>query len=259
MRDGPAGATGGAPAGALGGSGRADERSRRQLEERGDGLDLVDRERELPLDPPVGRADRPADSGAETAGRQAPGLELATDDSRGPLAGCLVHEWNAKGLTVVRQWNSDGVGVSGGSPNRASCSRSVVVFHFWPYAAAMSTNEKALEERIADELRAEMARQDRSIRWLAEQIGESHVTVARWVKGRTSPGINHLDAMCRALSMTIADLLQAVERNGGYTPTPLGGVPSPRSAVVRHQGLEPRTRCVTPVRLVDTVRELAVA
>lgn len=96
----------------------------------------------------------------------------------------------------------------------------------------MDTHGRRLGQRMAAELRAEMARQGRSRRWLSEQIGESHVTVGRWVKGDTPMSLDSLDAMCRALGLTIADLLAAVERNGGYEMAPLIGQrdPSERSA-----------------------------
>ena len=82
----------------------------------------------------------------------------------------------------------------------------------------MNIQDRSLGQRMAAEIRAEMARQDRSIRSLAEQIGESHVTVGRWVKGRTSMSLNALDSVCQALGLSVADLLAAVERNGGYDP-----------------------------------------
>ena len=88
----------------------------------------------------------------------------------------------------------------------------------------MSTNGRSLGQRMAAELRAEMARQGVSRRQLADRIGESHVTVGRWVKGETPVSLDALDSMCRALGLTIADLLDAVERNGGYEL-----MPSPRS------------------------------
>lgn len=78
--------------------------------------------------------------------------------------------------------------------------------------------DRYLEPRIAAELRAELARQGHSRHWLADQIGKPVTTVARWLRGPQSPGLNDLDAMCQALGMTIADLLSAVERNGGYQP-----------------------------------------
>jgi transcriptional regulator with XRE-family HTH domain len=81
--------------------------------------------------------------------------------------------------------------------------------------------DKYLEQRIAAELRAELARQGHSRHWLAEQIGKPVTTVARWLRGPQSPGLNDLDAMCQALDMSIADLLVAVEKNGGYGRVPL--------------------------------------
>lgn len=81
--------------------------------------------------------------------------------------------------------------------------------------------DRYLEPRIAAELRAELARQGRSRHWLAEQIGKPVTTVARWLRGPQSPGLNDLDAICQALNMTIADLLAAVQRNGGYEVVPI--------------------------------------
>ena len=81
--------------------------------------------------------------------------------------------------------------------------------------------DKYLEQRIAAELRAELARQGRSRHWLAEQIGKPVTTVARWLRGPQSPGLNDLDAICQALGMSIADLLSAVERNGSYSRIPI--------------------------------------
>lgn len=80
--------------------------------------------------------------------------------------------------------------------------------------------DRYLEPRIAAELRAELARQGRSRHWLAEQVGKPVTTVARWLRGPQSPGLNDLDAICQALGMTIPDLLGAVIRNGGYEPVP---------------------------------------
>lgn len=83
----------------------------------------------------------------------------------------------------------------------------------------MTNRPGPLGQRIAAELRAELGRQELSRRWLADQIGAPHNTVARWVGGETDPPLDALDAMCRALGMSIADLLDRVERNGGYEPT----------------------------------------
>lgn len=91
-----------------------------------------------------------------------------------------------------------------------------------------------LEQRIAAELRAELARQGHSRHWLAERIGKPVTTVARWLRGPQSPGLNDLDAICQALGMNIPDLLGAVERNGGYELMPLAR--RERSAAGQRQG-----------------------
>lgn len=98
----------------------------------------------------------------------------------------------------------------------------------------MEAEDRRLTRRVAAELRAEMARQGISRRWLAEQVGESHVTVSRWVRGDTCPTLEALDAMCAVLGITIPELFGAVVRNGGYDrPDP--HIPRPRtSAVTRH-------------------------
>lgn len=74
-------------------------------------------------------------------------------------------------------------------------------------------NRPSLEARVAAELRAELARQGRSRRWLAEQTGQPLTTVARWVKGTTAPGLDELELMAEALGTTVVALLREAGRN----------------------------------------------
>lgn len=97
----------------------------------------------------------------------------------------------------------------------------------------MTNRPGPFAQRIAAELRAEMARQKMSGRALADAIGANHATVARWINGDTDPGLDGLEPMCRALGLSIADLLAAVERNGGYEVSPL---PLPRRPRTRRSG-----------------------
>ena len=83
----------------------------------------------------------------------------------------------------------------------------------------MSNRPGPLAQRIAAEIRAELGRQNRSRRWLAEQMGQSHVTVSRWVNGDGPMSLDALDAICEVLGITVADLLVRVEQNEGV-PTP---------------------------------------
>lgn len=82
----------------------------------------------------------------------------------------------------------------------------------------MTNNPGPLGQRIAAELRAELGRQNHSKRWLADQVQAPHNTVSRWLNGETAPPLDALDAICRALGLSIADLLRMVEQNGGYDP-----------------------------------------
>lgn len=75
----------------------------------------------------------------------------------------------------------------------------------------MGNRPGPLAQRIAGEIRAELGRQNHSRRWLADQIGQSHVTVARWVKGEGPMSFDNLDAICEALHISVADLLAAAD------------------------------------------------
>lgn len=80
----------------------------------------------------------------------------------------------------------------------------------------MSNRPGRLAQMIAAELRAELGRQNRSRRWLADQIDQSHVTVSRWINGDGPMSFDALDAICEALGITVGDLLAAVERLPAY-------------------------------------------
>lgn len=93
-----------------------------------------------------------------------------------------------------------------------------------------------LGKRMAAEIRAEVARQRVSGRWLAEQINAPHNTVARWLAGESAPSIDAVHDMCRALDIRMADLLAAVESGRGAprrrntdrpVPTPRQEEPAP--------------------------------
>ena len=82
----------------------------------------------------------------------------------------------------------------------------------------MTTTPGPLGQRTAAELRAELARQKKSGRWLAEQIGAPSGTVARWIGGETAPPLDALYAMCRALGINVADLVGTALRDGDLEP-----------------------------------------
>jgi transcriptional regulator with XRE-family HTH domain len=72
---------------------------------------------------------------------------------------------------------------------------------------------------VAAELRAELARQNHSRRWLAEQVGHSHVTVSRWLNDGHMPASALLE-LCHALGISAASLIGTYERGRGGARVP---------------------------------------
>lgn len=87
----------------------------------------------------------------------------------------------------------------------------------------MTTRSGPLAQKIAAELRAELGRQNKSRRWLAEQIDQPHVTVSRWVNGDGGLTFDALDSICQALGISIADLLARVPSTSAVNSQPNRG------------------------------------
>ena len=94
----------------------------------------------------------------------------------------------------------------------------------------MTSRPGPLGQLLATELRAELGRQNKSRRWLADQINAPHNTVARWVGGETTPPLDSLNDMCDALGINLAALISAAKEQmrGGRARS--GGIPFARRA-----------------------------
>jgi transcriptional regulator with XRE-family HTH domain len=138
----------------------------------------------------------------------------------------LGHEWNTNPVDGTKVKNNRvplGVlGVSlGVSAFHSFGGWSVfgLISHEWPHTVAPMTNTPGpLGQRTAAEIRAEIARQKKSGRWLADKIGAPHNTVSRWIGGDTAPPLDALYAMCRALGINVADLISEALADGDYEP-----------------------------------------
>lgn len=84
----------------------------------------------------------------------------------------------------------------------------------------MTNRPGPLGQLLAAELRAELARQNKSRRWLAEQIHQPHATVNRWLSGESSPGVDYMDDMCKVLGFDVCDLLTACQSKLGNASRP---------------------------------------
>ena len=56
-------------------------------------------------------------------------------------------------------------------------------------------------------IKAVLAEQDKTSKWLAEQVGKSACTVSRWCSNSIQPDIPTLDKISKLLDVSIKDLL----------------------------------------------------
>ena len=56
-------------------------------------------------------------------------------------------------------------------------------------------------------LKAVLVEQDKTSKWLAEQVGKSACTVSKWCNNRVQPDLNTLDKIATLLEVDWRDLL----------------------------------------------------
>lgn len=61
-------------------------------------------------------------------------------------------------------------------------------------------------------LKAVLAEQDKTSKWLAEQVGKSTCTVSKWCNNVVQPDLNTLDKIAKLLDIDVKDLLNSTEK-----------------------------------------------
>ena len=61
-------------------------------------------------------------------------------------------------------------------------------------------------------LKAVLAEQNKTSKWLAEQVGKSACTVSKWCNNVVQPDLNTLDKIAKLLDVDIKDLLNSTEK-----------------------------------------------
>jgi transcriptional regulator with XRE-family HTH domain len=72
----------------------------------------------------------------------------------------------------------------------------------------MSNNQQG---EILNRLKAVLAEQGKTSRWLAEQLGKSENTVSRWCANKVQPSIQQLNEIAQLLKVDIKDLLMSTK------------------------------------------------
>lgn len=60
---------------------------------------------------------------------------------------------------------------------------------------------------ILNRLKIVLIEQERTGKWLAEQLGKSTCTVSKWCKNTVQPDLNTLDSISKLLNVSIKDLI----------------------------------------------------
>ena len=60
-------------------------------------------------------------------------------------------------------------------------------------------------------IKAVLAEQEKTSKWLAEQVGKSACTVSKWCNNVVQPDLNTLDQIARTLKVDVKDLLNPTE------------------------------------------------
>ena len=70
----------------------------------------------------------------------------------------------------------------------------------------MSNNQQTM---MLNRLKAALAEQGRTNRWLSEQLGKSENTVSRWCANKVQTSIQQLNEIASVLDVDIKDLLNS--------------------------------------------------
>lgn len=60
-------------------------------------------------------------------------------------------------------------------------------------------------------IRVALAEQNKTNRWLAEQMGKSEITISRWVQNKAQPSLAQLLEVAKFLSVSPKDLINEVD------------------------------------------------
>lgn len=70
-----------------------------------------------------------------------------------------------------------------------------------------------MAEYSINRIRVVLAEQNKTNRWLAEQMGKSEITISRWVQNRSQPSLEQLLQVAKLLSISLKDLINDINNN----------------------------------------------
>ena len=70
-----------------------------------------------------------------------------------------------------------------------------------------------MAEYSINRIRVVLAEQNKTNRWLAEQMGKSEITISRWVQNKSQPSLEQLLQVAQLLSISPKDLINDINNN----------------------------------------------
>lgn len=74
----------------------------------------------------------------------------------------------------------------------------------------MSQIQLNMASQSINRIKVALAEQNKTNRWLAEQMGKSEITISRWVQNKTQPSLEQLLQVANFLSISPRDLINEV-------------------------------------------------
>lgn len=63
-------------------------------------------------------------------------------------------------------------------------------------------------------IKVALVEQNKTNRWLAEQMGKSEITISRWAQNKSQPSLEQLLQIASLLSVSPKDLINEILNNG---------------------------------------------
>ena len=73
----------------------------------------------------------------------------------------------------------------------------------------------SMAENSINRIRVVLAEQNKTNRWLAEQMGKSEITISRWVQNKIQPSLEQLLQVAKLLSISPKDLINDINNKSG--------------------------------------------
>ena len=71
----------------------------------------------------------------------------------------------------------------------------------------------SMAENSINRIRVVLAEQNKTNRWLAEQMGKSEITISRWVQNKIQPSLEQLLQVAKLLSISPKDLINDINNS----------------------------------------------